>query len=152
MPNSLHHLARLFVTSVGIGYSPLLPGTLASLVGLLLYLFVFDTPLLYVVTVGSLFGFGLWASHLVLQEAAVHDPSWIVLDEVVGMLIALFGVFPKVPHLILGFVLFRFFDSVKVWPLNRLEQLKGEWGIFMDDVGAALYSNLVLHLFLRLTS
>ena len=149
MPNKTDRfLARAFVTSLGIGYSPLLPGTLASVGGVLLYLPFHHTPMRYLVLLGSLSILGLWASHLALKTTDETDPTWIVMDEVVGMMVALFLVPPRLPLLVIGFCLFRFFDSIKLFPINRLELLPGEWGIFLDDLGAGIYTCLILHLIL----
>ena len=145
-------IATCFASSFGIGFSPILPGTLGSATGLLVYLFVSSSLLLYLLALGILCGLGLFASHLALQTTEEKDPGWIVMDEVVGMMISLFQIPPRIPLLVIGFALFRFFDSVKVFPLNRLETVKGEWGIFLDDIGAGVYTALFLHLILKFAS
>ena len=136
------------IASVGVGFSPILPGTLGSLVGLFLYLFAFRSFFLYGVATFFLFGLGLLASHAALKTTTEKDPSWIVIDETLGMMISFFQIPPRIPLLVIGFALFRFFDSVKPFPLERLETLKGEWGILMDDVGAGIYTSIILHLVL----
>jgi len=143
---------KLFVSCLGIGYSPVLPGTLASVVGLLIYVVIFFSFPFYLLSFFFLCGAGLWASHLTLQTTDEKDPSWIVMDEVVGMMVTFFLIPPQIPFLVIGFALFRFFDSVKVFPINLLEGLKGEWGIFFDDIGAGIYANLFLQVLLRVSS
>lgn len=152
MRNRREKLGRLLASSLGVGFIPILPGTLASVVGLVLYLFVRVSLFSYLTTLFVLFGVGVISSRSALQTTEEKDPSWIVIDEVLGMMISLFQVPPKIPFLVLGFVLFRLFDSVKFPPVNRLEELKGEWGILLDDVGAGVYANLVLQIILRFTS
>ena len=150
MPNS-PKIPKI-LASVGVGFSPILPGTLGSLVGLILYLFVSRSTFLYGETVLFLFGGGLLVCRAALKTTEEKDPSWIVIDETLGMMISFFQIPPRIPFLVIGFALFRFFDSVKLFPLDRLETLKGEWGVLLDDVGAGIYTTLVLHLLLRLTS
>jgi phosphatidylglycerophosphatase A len=73
------------------------------------------------------------------------DPSQVVLDEVVGQMIALVA-WPVAgwKMYVAGFVLFRFFDIVKPFPARRCERIAGGWGIMLDDVVAGAYSLLVL--------
>lgn len=152
MRNRRHGLPKLLAAGLGVGFSPVLPGTLASLLGLILYLFVSTSFFGYFTLIGILAFCGFWASQAALQTTEEKDPSWIVADEVLGMVIALFLVPTRVSFLVLGFILFRFFDSMKVFPINRLEKLKGVWGIFLDDVGAGVYTNIILHFLLTLTA
>ena len=74
------------------------------------------------------------------------DPGIIVIDEVVGVMIALLGVPLTWSTAIIGFFLFRAFDMFKIYPINRFEALPGGWGIMLDDVMAGLYTNIALHL------
>ena len=141
-----------WIVSFGVGFSPVLPGTLGSLVGMLFYFCVASSVPLYTLAFVVLSGIGILASRSVLKLTAEKDPSWIVIDEAIGIMVTFFGIAPRVPMLVIGFALFRFLDSTKVFPLNRLERLKGEWGVLLDDVGAGLYANFALHLLLRLTS
>lgn len=78
------------------------------------------------------------------------DSSRIVIDEWTGFLWAMFLVFPTVPHLLGGFVLFRFFDIVKIFPANFFQKrLPGGYGVVMDDVAAGIYANISLHILIR---
>jgi len=152
MRSKRQRIGRLLASSFGVGFVPILPGTLASALGVLLYLFVGHSIFLYLTTVFIIFWVGVLSSRSALQTTEEKDPSWIVIDEVLGMMITLFQIPPRVPFLVLGFVLFRFFDSIKIPPIDRLEHLKGEWGILLDDVGAGIYATLLLQLILRFAS
>jgi len=78
------------------------------------------------------------------------DSSRIVIDEWAGFLWAMLLVFPTLPHLLGGLVLFRFFDIVKIFPANVFQnQLPGGYGVVMDDVAAGIYANIVLHILIR---
>jgi len=75
-----------------------------------------------------------------------HDPSSVVVDEVVGMGVSM--AFLPQPHFyyaISAFLLFRLFDVWKPFPWRKAQDLPGGWGIVVDDLGAGLYANLFLH-------
>ncbi|MCF7900356.1 phosphatidylglycerophosphatase A [Candidatus Babeliales bacterium] len=76
------------------------------------------------------------------------DPSEIVIDEVVGMLVTFWFVPINYKTLLLGFCLFRFFDISKPLGIKYIEKLPGAWGIILDDVAAALCANACLQEFL----
>ena len=81
-----------------------------------------------------------------------HDDSRIVLDEIVGFWVAAAWLPRTWTAALTAFVLFRFFDSVKLPPYKWLERLPGGWGVVMDDVGAGIVANLLARLILgRLT-
>ena len=75
------------------------------------------------------------------------DPSCIVIDEFAGYMASLLFLPLSWGYIIAAFVLFRFFDILKPPPLKRLEDVfNGGFGIMADDIGAAVYTNLVLQL------
>ena len=146
-------VSRFIASVFGIGHIPLLPGTLASLAGLLFYAFYggsLGAGILGWIALITVIG---WiASHLALKGEVDPDPSWIVIDEVIGMLVTFCFIPIRWPFLLLGFCLFRFFDIVKPFPVDRLERIPGASGVLLDDVGAGVYANLILQIFVRLTS
>jgi len=142
-------LAR-FVSAVGgVGYLPVAPGTAGSLVGWLLGMswLAHGAAAPQWLAFGLLFLISLAASTAAERASGLHDPSWIVIDEVLGMWLTLLLV-PSVAstpwQAVLAFALFRVFDIAKPPPLRRLAKLPGGWGIIMDDIGAAGYAALVL--------
>jgi phosphatidylglycerophosphatase A len=86
--------------------------------------------------------------HVALKYFNERDPAMICLDEVVGMLITLSLVSINLSIVLLGFLLFRFFDITKPLGIKKIEQLPGAWGILLDDVLAGIYANLILNLIL----
>ena len=74
-----------------------------------------------------------------------HDPSEIVMDEVVGCLITFYGVPITWSTLLIGFLLFRFFDIVKPLGINKVQRLPGVWGVIFDDIIAGVLSNVILY-------
>lgn len=74
------------------------------------------------------------------------DPGEIVIDEVIGCLIAFCGAAITVKSLCWGFVIFRLFDIYKPLGIKRLEYFRGPWGILFDDMAAGLCTNAILAL------
>jgi phosphatidylglycerophosphatase A len=89
----------------------------------------------------------MWIAHRAEVLLAEHDSQRIVIDEIVGMAIALAFHRPSGIAVAAGFVLFRAFDVLKIWPANALERkLPGGAGVVMDDVASGVYANLALRL------
>ena len=82
-----------------------------------------------------------------IEKERGKDPGLVVIDEFVGQWLALFCLPRAIAIYIIGFALFRLFDIWKPFPVNRIQSLPGGWGIMLDDVLAAIYTNLCLHLF-----
>ena len=74
----------------------------------------------------------------------VEDNQIIVIDEIVGVLVTLMFLEKNFTWLVVGCILFRFFDIVKLYPARRAEELPGGWGVMLDDVVAGIYSLLSL--------
>ncbi|MBL4587922.1 CDP-diacylglycerol--glycerol-3-phosphate 3-phosphatidyltransferase [Candidatus Babeliales bacterium] len=137
----------------GVGYLPYMPGTWGSLAALLLC-FIVPTASLFWLAAG-LTALGVWASDHICESAGVKDPSYVVIDEVVGMFLAYSICSPLIRYLEIGdfspyslalmtFGLFRFFDILKPWPIYWVESLPGGYGIMMDDVIAGIFSGFAL--------
>lgn len=141
-------LAKILATTLGTGYFPFAPGTVGALFLVIVYYFLPPlAPEVFLLLTLFLFIIGVWAA-TETEKSYGHDASQINLDEVVGMLLTLFLVEKTFLALILGFVLFRFFDIVKPFPINKLQDLPRGWGVMLDDVLAGIYGNLLLHLIL----
>ncbi len=133
------------------GFFPLAPATFASAlaaVGLWL-VYPFNSWGAYALAIALVLFVGVWACGR-MERLYGPDPSAAVVDEVCGMVITLTGAPINAATLLLGFVLFRFFDIVKVPPGRRSERLPGGWGVMMDDVVAGVYAFLGVQLALRL--
>ena len=145
-------VGRIIATFFGTGYAPLAPGTVASLVVLVLYKLVLSGlpwPA-FAGILAFLIAAGTWASSAYSAEVGQEDPRQIVIDEVAGQLLIFLAVPPTWLNLGLAFALFRFFDIVKPFPISRAERLPGGWGIMADDLAAAVAGGIVLHLYLYL--
>jgi len=143
-------LIKICATFFGLGYLPYAPGTFGSAAGLLVYLWVINFLPLYLLMTALILILGL----VVCQEAekifAIKDPPQVVIDEVAGMLIALLFLPVSFPVVFCAFVLFRGFDTVKIWPIDKLEKVPFGIGIMLDDIMAGIYTNLVMRIALML--
>jgi phosphatidylglycerophosphatase A len=74
------------------------------------------------------------------------DSPTIVIDEIAGYLLAMFLIPFAWWAVIAGFVLFRFFDILKPWPVNKLQDIPGGPGVMLDDIGAGIYTNVILQI------
>jgi len=143
---------RLFMTiatGFGAGYLPKAPGTWGSLLALPLHFFLSQlTPNHYALALGGIFFLGVITAGQAEKILDRKDPGVIVIDEVIGMLITLIGA-PDNPLVWLaGFLIFRFFDIVKPYPIRLIDQrINGGMGIVLDDVLAGIYSCIVLQIF-----
>lgn len=135
----------------GSGLSPKAPGTAGTLVALPLYYFMSQLTLShYLMVAAILFVIGVWLCGYAARKLGVHDHPGIVFDEIVGYLITMIAVPLSWPTLLAGFVLFRFFDAVKPWPISWCDKnLHGGFGIMFDDVLAGLASLILLQLYLH---
>jgi phosphatidylglycerophosphatase A len=129
------------------GRSPIAPGTAGTVVGVLFYLGIRGLSSGHYLAVCVLVILaGMWAAgHAEIILGRKDSPS-IVIDEIAGFLTAMFMVPPGWFFVLSGFLLFRVFDILKPWPLRRLEGLHGGPGVMLDDVGAGVYTNIVLQI------
>ena len=170
-PARLPLLTRLIATGLFTGHSPWAPGTVGTLLAVLIYLIpgVSSTSVLLSLTIVGFFA-GVVTSGSVaraegsaltptaarlkqtFQPGSEHgpDPSIVVIDEMVGMWVSLLWVPKSIVALVCCFLLFRLLDIVKPEPARTLERLPGGWGIMLDDVVAGVYTNLAFHLVLLL--
>ena len=124
-------------------------GFLGTVEGLLLWPLLPAGPGPYAAVVAASIAAACWICGSAERTLKTHDDSRIVLDEIVGFWVAAAWLPRTWKAAAVAFTLFRFFDSVKLWPYNRLERLPGGAGIVMDDVGAGIVANLLAGLILR---
>jgi len=137
-------------TGFGVGYLPPLPGTAASLLAVPLSLGLnalasISLPIA-VLTLAAAICCAIWLSTRAALILEQKDPPVIVIDEMVGFMVANFMAPPSVAAVTSAFLLFRFFDIAKVYPINKLQKLPGSAGIVLDDVMAGLYVFGILRL------
>ncbi|MDX9840726.1 MAG: phosphatidylglycerophosphatase A [Desulfobulbus sp.] len=144
----MDRLLMFIATGAGSGYLPKAPGTWGTLVGLLLWWPLALLPLTaYLAAVGLLFIVGVASAGAAEKILDRGDPGVVVIDEIVGVLIALAAVPLHPAAALAGFALFRLFDIAKPFPVGWVDRhLHGGLGIMLDDVAAGLYALLVVHL------
>ncbi len=146
--------AKLFhiiiASGFGSGFSPFAPGTAGALVAVIIWtglFYVIPFNILLVVTSLLIVLFtaaGIWSADKLESEWG-KDPSKVVVDEMVGVWIALLAVpVGNVWYILFAFLLFRFFDIFKPLGIRKMEQLEGGIGVMADDILAGIYSFLLL--------
>ncbi|NIO48014.1 MAG: hypothetical protein GTN73_01035 [Candidatus Aminicenantes bacterium] len=149
-------LSKIIATFFGVGYIPVAPGTLTSLIVVLFYKFYLHRlswPI-YLLFLFLLFLVGIFTSTRYSLEVKKQDSRKIVIDEALGQLLVLFRIGESwgtgwLP-LLSCFLLFRIFDIIKPYPIKKVETLPEGWGIVMDDLVAAVYAGVIINLYLLL--
>lgn len=148
-----------------VGRVPVAPGTFGSVLGLGWFALLVASGRFWILLFGCALGTALsvWLCGIAERMLGTKDPGSVVLDEIaavpvcflswVGMVIWKTGAMPSLCYFISGknwlwtvgvFVVFRLFDVVKPWPVNKSQSLPGGWGITIDDLIAALYVNVIV--------
>lgn len=129
--------------ALGVGYLKPAPGTYGTLLGLIVLPLIAYDPLLHLVILLLFILIG-YAAINQLKLGPHEDPLEIVIDEFCGILLAFLMIPITWKTLLIGFILFRIFDVTKVFPLKWLEDRHGANGIMLDDIGAGVYTWLIL--------
>jgi phosphatidylglycerophosphatase A len=140
--------AHWIATCGPVGRMKCVPGTMGSLVGVLLIIACQNQFILLILFFIVLFT-GIWSSSLAAQETGEKDPPQVVIDEVCGIMISFLLIPLSWPRLLVGFTLFRFFDIAKPFPVRALERLPGGFGVVSDDLMAGLYANILLEILIH---
>jgi phosphatidylglycerophosphatase A len=150
----------LSIATCGVGYLPLAPGTWGSLVGVGIFLLLtrviagnalVAVVLVFIIVVTAV---GTWAATRTEELSGRKDPGKVVVDEVAGQFIALFPLTLftswSTMAVIVSFILFRFFDIVKPYPANKLQDLSGGAGVMLDDLVAGVYGAVIVSILLKI--
>jgi phosphatidylglycerophosphatase A len=143
----MNYFISLLATGFGVGYSPVAPGTLGTLIAIPVYYFLSAIPSpLYEITLVGFFFLSVWISENAEIFFGKKDDQRIVIDEMMGFLITMLWVPKTTRFILIGFFLFRLFDILKPFPIRHLEKkFKGGFGVVLDDVMAGAYGNIILH-------
>ena len=136
----------LLAFGLGSGLSPRAPGTAGSLLAMLLVPLLASLPTAYYLLFVAAFSlFGVWVCNRASRTLGVHDHGGIVIDEFAGVWLAMAAMPVTWSWLLAGFVVFRFFDIVKPWPIRVVDRrVQGGLGIMLDDLVAGAFTWLVL--------
>ena len=147
--NPVHFLAF----GLGSGAAPWAPGTVGTAAAVIPYLLwiQFLSPILFVGLLVVTFVIGVWLCEKTSEDLGVHDHSGIVWDEFVGYWLTMFLAPQGWEWALVGFVLFRFFDILKPWPVKWADRrVPGGFGIMIDDVLAGVYAWIILQIAVQL--
>jgi len=128
-----------------------MPGTLGSILGVLFYFLLIKSNFFYIylVTIFCLISIFI-CDYAEKKIFKIKDPKEIVIDEIAGILVSysVLSEFSKnlYINIICGFLLFRFFDITKPFPIKQVQKTKGGLGIMLDDIIAGIYTALLLKL------
>ena len=144
-----------FLTFFMIGRIRKAPGTVASFITCLLFLIlinIFNITFIFLITL-TIFFYSFIAINISIDEFNSDDPQEIVIDEVVGQMLTLLAIpiyetlYPinTIYYCIASFILFRFFDIWKPYPISYVDKdIKGSMSIMLDDIVASIYVIIVL--------
>lgn len=145
---------RLLATSLGTGYLPLMPGTWAAMLAVLLWLplYIWASPVVNLwVTVAATIAVTVLGTHAstVSERFWGKDPVIANVDEVVGQWISMLPLYLGVAvipwwELLAALALFRLFDIFKPLGIRSLERFKGGWGMMVDDIASGIVAALIL--------
>lgn len=144
-------ITEFIITGLYVGKMKKAPGTFGTLLAVpLAYFLATFGPMRYLeITVLSIFASILLCSYYEAKTSS-HDHQQIVIDEIVGYFIAFFWLPLRWPYLLSAFLLFRFFDILKPFPIGYIDQkVKGGLGVVLDDLAAGLATNIILQAILK---
>ena len=141
-------ISELIATCFKVGYLPLAPGTWGSIFAILVWwIFLKDLdPLIFGIIIILFFFIGIIVSNVIIDQNDNNDPSYIIIDELVGQWLALWILPDGYFYIIIAFILFRFFDIIKPWPIRFMEQLPKGLGVMCDDLTAGLITLILIQI------
>ena len=146
----INFLEKFLGSGFYTGYIKFASGTFASAVAVLIYLIPgFENPVLLMafISVFLILGVDIGTKFETLYG---KDPKECTIDEVVGTWISLLFIPKKIWMLVLSFLIWRFLDIAKPYPFNRLERIKGGWGIMLDDVALSFLALIINHILINI--
>jgi len=131
-------ISEWIATCFKVGYLPFAPGTWGSVFAILLWwvllkdlnTYIFGAIIIIFLLIGIV------VSNIIIDQSGDHDPSHIIIDELVGQWLALFLIPDGFFNIAISFILFRFFDIIKPWPIRLIEKFPKGLGVMSDDLTA----------------
>lgn len=142
----LRNPVNLAAFGFGAGLVPVAPGTAGTLLAVAIYVSIPPVPLAwYLAGVALATGVGIWLCGSCARALRTHDHPGIVWDEIVGYFVTMTAAPPGWLWIVIGFLSFRIFDTLKPWPIGPIDgRVHGGLGIMLDDVMAGVYSCIVV--------
>ena len=146
-------ISEWIATCFKVGYLPLAPGTWGCVFAILLWWAFLKNVNIYIFVILIIFSFliGIIASNIVIDQKGDADPSYIIIDELVGQWLALLFIPQEYFYIVISFISFRFFDIIKPWPISLIEKLPKGLGVMSDDFIAGLITLVliqIIHIYL----
>jgi phosphatidylglycerophosphatase A len=146
-------ISEFIATGFYVGYIRVAPGTFGSFSAVVSVWWMqqfFDySVLVKIVCIVLTTIIGLFSADHLLKDTREKDPQYIVIDEWAGQFTAFLLVPASLENLALGFIFFRIFDILKIFPVKNAERLRGAWGVMADDLLAGIYAAVCLYLWHR---
>lgn len=146
-------MLRLIVKTVSsffyVGYLPLIPGTFGSLAGLFIFYLLRNNQAYFILCAFIVTVIGFISCGKAEEVFKKKDSRNIVIDEVSGMMLSLILLPAELKVSILAFFLFRLLDTLKPYPADRIQDMKGSLGVMGDDIVAGVYTNIILQAALK---
>jgi phosphatidylglycerophosphatase A len=148
-------IKEFLFTAFYSGYSPVAPGTMGTLVAMIIYiaenLVFYNVDPIKLNIFNFVFLLIIIYPSIKLADSAekfykTKDPDQVVIDEVLGYWTGVLFIPFSFSYAIIAFILFRLFDITKPFPIRSFESLPGGWGIVMDDIVAGIYTLVCMHI------
>ena len=141
-------ISEWIATCFKVGYLPFAPGTWGSVFAILLWwvllkdlnTYIFGAIIIIFLLIGIV------VSNIIIDQSGDHDPSHIIIDELVGQWLALFLIPDGFFNIAISFILFRFFDIIKPWPICLIEKFPKGLGVMSDDLTAGLITLVLIQI------
>lgn len=145
---------KLIASGLGTGYSPFAPGTVGAALGIVVFYFLnlwlvglsIAQPTILIINLAVIVLVTLQANYSIkkVHTEWSHDAGKIVVDEVVGVWIAVFAMPLDWHYYLYAFIIFRIFDISKPLFIRSIDKMNNDWSVMLDDILAGVYSLLVL--------
>lgn len=143
----IKYFIYLLVTGFGIGKSPIMPGTLGSILSIPIWLLIVNlfSNFYRLFLIFLLFLFGCFCCYKFTLKIDKHDHNSIVIDEIFGMFLLLEILKGKsCTYIIIGFLIFRLLDIYKPWPISYIDNKKNTVSIMLDDLLASIIASILV--------
>ena len=139
-------ISEWIATCFKVGYLPFAPGTWGSVFSILLWWVILKDLNTYIfgAIIIIFLLIGIVVSNIIIDQSGDHDPSYIIIDELVGQWLALFLIPDGFFNIAISYILFRFFDIIKPWPIRLIEKLPKGLGVMSDDLTAGLITLVLI--------
>ncbi len=147
---------KIIASALGTGYAPIAPGTAGAILGIIIMYFLNLMLISLKINTNTILFLDLVAIILVLfigvhaitkvHQSWKHDASEIVIDEVIGVWIAVLAMPFHWKYYLYALILFRFFDIAKPLYIRRFDEMKTDWSVMLDDVLAGVYSLIAIQI------